>query len=40
MHKVVGIGFGDEFSFVRLLHKILISLLLSKVNGVIFGFEV
>ena len=40
MHKVVGIGFGDKSSFVGLLHKVLVSLLLSKVNGVIFGFEI
>lgn len=35
MQKIVRIGFGNEPSLVGLLHKVFVSLLLSKVNGVI-----
>ena len=40
MYEVVRIGFGNEFSFVGLLHKVLVSLLLSKSDGVVLRCEV
>ncbi len=35
MQKIVRIGFGNEPSLVGLLHKVFVSLLLSKMNSVI-----
>lgn len=35
MHKVVRIGFGNKPSLIWFLHKVFVSLLLGKVNGVV-----
>jgi len=39
MNKVVRIRFGNKLPLVGLLHKVLISLLVSEVNGIFFRLE-
>ena len=40
MHEVVRIRFRNHSSLVRLLHKIFVSLFLSKVNGIVSRYKV
>lgn len=40
VQEVVGVGLGGKLARVWLLNKVFITLLLSKVNGVLLAFEV
>ncbi len=40
MQKIVRVGFRYNPPLVRLLHEILVALFLSKVDSVVFGFEI
>lgn len=40
VQKVVGIRLGSELARVGLLNKVLVALLLSKVNGILLGLKV
>lgn len=40
MQEIVCVSFGHEFPFVVLLYEILVTLLLSKADGVIFALEI
>lgn len=40
MHEIVGVSFWHNFSVIGLLHKILVTLFLSKSNRIFFGLKV
>ena len=40
VHEVVGVCLGDDFALVGLLDKVLVSLLVGKVDGIVLGLEV
>jgi hypothetical protein len=39
MSEEVGIRLGDELPLVRFLHKVLVTLLVGEVDGILLGFE-
>lgn len=40
VNEVVGVGLGDDSALVGLLDKVLVSLLVGKVDGIFLGLEV